>query len=125
MTASDQRIHRRISLSGIELFGAFRSLPVIGNGGLTDGADGALTGCSVGKVSGSRGPGPLCGKGMRSPLRRRLTVGYSISRWDGHQRLIARPCFHVERAGSKLTGWAPIGSGIAVPIGREKLNVAA
>ena len=77
------------------------------------------------RLSGWLELGAGSGNGMRSPLSRRLTVGYSIC---SAARAIGGAStdhvFTLSERGSKLTGWAPYGSGIAVPIGRTKLNVA-
>ena len=89
---------------------------------------GALTGCKGGALSVpldvAAGGG---GTAMRSPLRRRLTVGYSTCRAGrtSGEPLLPIQTFTSSERGSKLTACAPIGSAIVVPIGGEKLKVAA
>ena len=86
---------------------------------------GVSIGCACGWLSDWFELGAGSGNGMRSPLSRRLTVGYSIC---SAARAIGGAStdhvFTLSERGSKLTGWAPNGSGIAVPIGRTKLNAA-
>ena len=111
--------------SGSPAFLGRGTLPGAGAGTRTGGGDdGASIGCSCGNVSGSLAGGLDCGS--RSPLSRRLTVGYSTS---SAGRAIGgastAQTFTSSERGSKFTGCAAVGSGRSVPSGRAKLKVAA
>ena len=119
----------RLSSSRSTLFGR---APEIGDtagagGGAGFVAGGALTGCNCGMVSVPLEVEAGSGTGMRLPLRRRLTLGYSTcnaGRTSG-EPLLPNHTFTSSERGSRLTVCAPTGSDRVVPIGREKLNVAA